>query len=302
MTSQMVVRLGDFVPPASLLASWSPWWSHMFGVWCVGMTQRERCGAARPHGWIRLNVGGRIYETHVDTLTAVPSRLREAALDDFETFPRDTNGIPFVDRDGRNFRHILNFLRGYSVQLPSEEVEWVAEDAKYFGLHCMLDKIGVSSPEEWRFAPHAGMTDGTTLTSSIVNAIATVPKTSGRYSVVVRIDRCETIGVGVTATLPPAQPLMGSPFSACYLHTGDIGVNPYSTLGVDTAAVAPRFEDGDSVGCSITVAPDGGLVEFFRQGTKVFTTEFSAGQALYFVVTLRGASAATLVHTEAVAT
>jgi len=52
---------------------------------------------------------------------------------------RDTEGRYFIDRDGRHFHHILNYLRDgkYPVGLAAREREEVAREAAFYGLEAM---------------------------------------------------------------------------------------------------------------------------------------------------------------------
>lgn len=55
----------------------------------------------------------------------------------------------FIDRDGKAFRHILNFLRYDDLILPSDykELSILQQEAEYFELHVLIDKIkGYSAP------------------------------------------------------------------------------------------------------------------------------------------------------------
>lgn len=72
---------------------------------------------------MQLNVGGHLYSTSLSTLRKHPdSKLAEL----FSGQPKlhtDPQGRYFIDRDGRNFRAILEFLR--SDLLPTENIQEV---------------------------------------------------------------------------------------------------------------------------------------------------------------------------------
>ena len=53
---------------------------------------------------------------------------------------RDTEGRYFIDADGENFLHILNFLR-YGCLPPQHTVEKVYREAVYFGLHTLVKEL-----------------------------------------------------------------------------------------------------------------------------------------------------------------
>lgn len=70
-------------------------------------------------GTVRLNIGGRRFETTLQTLRRVPdSMLGRMFSDDW----RPAGDVEtFIDRDGRHFHHILNYLRdGHTAALPEE--------------------------------------------------------------------------------------------------------------------------------------------------------------------------------------
>jgi hypothetical protein len=119
---------------------------------------------------IHLNVGGHLYTTHASTLTValkVPEWTR-----DFEEWNLDTERHYlhrlvqnrkqkeiFIDRDGKCFEYILNYLRsmklgeetGYSLPFHDESLmEQLKLEAKFFGLKhlsAVLDYNGLSLNE-----------------------------------------------------------------------------------------------------------------------------------------------------------
>ena len=55
--------------------------------------------------WVKLNVGGEMFETTTETLTKFPdSRLAELVNSNKEDVLR-------LDLDAESFRHVLNYLR-----------------------------------------------------------------------------------------------------------------------------------------------------------------------------------------------
>ena len=60
-------------------------------------------------GTISLNVGGKIYETTLDTLRKDPDSMLCAMFSGrFELKANDRDGAYFIDRDGKLFRWVLN--------------------------------------------------------------------------------------------------------------------------------------------------------------------------------------------------
>ncbi|XP_064603360.1 uncharacterized protein LOC135468840 [Liolophura sinensis] len=60
---------------------------------------------------IKLNVGGHKFETSLDTMTKDPQSVLGFMFSGRHPIKREADGSYFIDRDGTNFRHILNFLR-----------------------------------------------------------------------------------------------------------------------------------------------------------------------------------------------
>ena len=102
--------------------------------------RRDESSAAPGAGVVRLNVGGTIYTTTLDTLRAVPDSLFGRMFDpdiSLGMVPTDEDGNIFFDRDPEVFRWVLDFLRrrGRSVGMPRRELRPLLRDeADYFGL------------------------------------------------------------------------------------------------------------------------------------------------------------------------
>ena len=86
---------------------------------------------------IKLNVGGTHVETSLETLTKGEggSMLASMFSGRHEMTP-DDDGSFFIDRDGKHFRHILNYLRNglVQVELNTAEAGELAVEAEYYGL------------------------------------------------------------------------------------------------------------------------------------------------------------------------
>ncbi len=69
---------------------------------------------------VELSVGGRVFQTTLDTLTKYPdSMLKTMFSGDFDAH-KDERGRPFVDRDGDLFAVVLNALRNGALIVPAE--------------------------------------------------------------------------------------------------------------------------------------------------------------------------------------
>ncbi|XP_030855834.1 BTB/POZ domain-containing protein KCTD21-like [Strongylocentrotus purpuratus] len=72
------------------------------------------------HQIIGLNVGGKIYQTTRETLLRAPQGYLAAIVSEKGlNMARDKDGNFFIDRDGKLFRYILNFLREGALILPT---------------------------------------------------------------------------------------------------------------------------------------------------------------------------------------
>ncbi|XP_038830864.1 BTB/POZ domain-containing protein KCTD21-like [Salvelinus namaycush] len=92
---------------------------------------------------VSLNVGGEIYTTTLDTLTRYRDSMLGAMFTGQISTLRDTRGNVFIDRDGKVFRYILNFLRSSSLDLPDRfsEMRLLRREADFFQIRPLLDEI-----------------------------------------------------------------------------------------------------------------------------------------------------------------
>lgn len=108
---------------------------------------------------IKLDIGGRRFTTSRTTLLTEPDSFLAAMLSGrYELIPDPQDGSYFIDRDGQQFHHILNFLRGPDAfECPSDPdvLEVLREDAVYFRMNGLLDvvdaqlaKVGKSSSRQ----------------------------------------------------------------------------------------------------------------------------------------------------------
>ncbi|XAR64860.1 hypothetical protein NMG60_11008740 [Bertholletia excelsa] len=86
---------------------------------------------------VRLNIGGKKFCTTIDTLTQRdPDSMLAAMFSGRHTACQDSEkGYVFVDRDGKHFRHILNWLRdGIVPTLEDNEYAELLQEAEYYQL------------------------------------------------------------------------------------------------------------------------------------------------------------------------
>uniref|UniRef100_A0A0K0DRT8 BTB domain-containing protein n=1 Tax=Angiostrongylus cantonensis TaxID=6313 RepID=A0A0K0DRT8_ANGCA len=83
--------------------------------------------------YVKLNVGGALFQTTVGTLTKHDTMLRAMFSGRMEVVT-DSNGWVLIDRSGRHFGVILDFLRDGFVPLPEcrVEVEQILVEARYY--------------------------------------------------------------------------------------------------------------------------------------------------------------------------
>jgi len=93
---------------------------------------------------IKLNVGGHIYQTSLETLTkyrgSLPADMFSACFD----LKQGNDGCYFIDRDGTHFRHILNYLRSGTAPVLSvlkTDAEEILREAEYYGLVGLVKAI-----------------------------------------------------------------------------------------------------------------------------------------------------------------
>lgn len=92
--------------------------------------------------YVKLNVGGRLYYTTIDTLTKHDTMLRAMFSGRMDVLT-DSEGWILIDRSGKHFDTILNFLRDDKVTLPDTIVgltELQAE-ARYYIVQDLLNRI-----------------------------------------------------------------------------------------------------------------------------------------------------------------
>ncbi|KAG5474972.1 hypothetical protein CUR178_04422 [Leishmania enriettii] len=174
-----------------------------------------------------LNVGGTKITTLRSTLCSSPSLLAQWAENNFQEFPRDLQGYPFLDRDPENFVHILNYLRGYGLPNKADDLVVVAEDAELYQLESLKREIGLDPPSMWRFTPGPGIRDDGVefSTSDILDLCGTEPLSTGlAHTIVFRVDKCELVSIGVVAfkEIQHDMQIRRQKNTVCYCNTGEL--------------------------------------------------------------------------------
>ena len=97
---------------------------------------------------VKLNVGGMLFTTTVQTLTKDPDSMLAAMFSGRFPMKPAEDGTFFIDRDGTYFRYILNYLRDGKLSLPDgttffEEIE---AEAEFYQIQGILDELGQPRP------------------------------------------------------------------------------------------------------------------------------------------------------------
>lgn len=119
---------------------------------------------------VKLNVGGTHFETTLVTLTSTSDSMLAAMFSGRFTLPNDREGRVFIDRDGKRFRYILNFLRDGTLNVPADDhvlLLDILQEAQYYQLHKLVQLVKTYLREF--SAPAPPMTARPTSPSSSIN-------------------------------------------------------------------------------------------------------------------------------------
>ena len=110
--------------------------------------EEEKTRIANTHNFeptVTLSVGGNIFTTTTSTLTRYPETMLGAMFSGRHALIQDKNGAYFIDRDGRHFHEILNFLRGSTAstpesmaQLSPRSLEELRVEADFYGMKDLM--------------------------------------------------------------------------------------------------------------------------------------------------------------------
>lgn len=97
-------------------------------------------------GRIKLDVGGKIFTTSLSTLTKDPDSMLAAMFSGRHEIVKERDGCVFIDRDGTNFRFILNYLRDGMQALTAlpksrQSLRELRNEAVYYQLFGLVQKI-----------------------------------------------------------------------------------------------------------------------------------------------------------------
>ncbi len=95
---------------------------------------------------INLNVGGYLFTTSLTTLLKYEDSMLAVMFSGRHDIVKDENGRYFIDRDGKYFRYILNFIRSNDLP-PENEALHVLKEAEFFCLTRLLEKLETVAPK-----------------------------------------------------------------------------------------------------------------------------------------------------------
>lgn len=106
----------------------------------------ERKASFPSSKWIKINVGGKVFQTTIWTLVSKEpdSMLARMFSQDGAMLPsdQDEQGAYLIDRSAHYFEPILNYLRhGQLIVDPNVSLEGVLEEAKFFGLESLVSQL-----------------------------------------------------------------------------------------------------------------------------------------------------------------
>ena len=92
---------------------------------------------------IRLNVGGQLFDTSIETFKKFGPNLFTQLLSGEGTFTKTPDGCFFFDRDGVHFRHILNYMRNGNIPdyIAHQHKKELLLEAEYYGLDSLVDYL-----------------------------------------------------------------------------------------------------------------------------------------------------------------
>uniref|UniRef100_A0A4W5QF89 Potassium channel tetramerization domain containing 10 n=1 Tax=Hucho hucho TaxID=62062 RepID=A0A4W5QF89_9TELE len=111
-------------------------------------------GSSPSSKYVKLNVGGALYYTTMQTLTKQDTMLKAMFSGRMEVLT-DSEGWILIDRCGKHFGTILNYLRDGAVPLPESrrETEELMAEAKYYLVQGLADECQAALQNKESYEP-----------------------------------------------------------------------------------------------------------------------------------------------------
>lgn len=100
---------------------------------------------------IELNVGGFNYTTSKTTILSYPDSMLGRMISGQMPTAKDANQRIFIDRDGPIFRHILNFLRDKTLNIPEnfDEYAQLRQEADFYQIEPIVSYLDCLFPNKF---------------------------------------------------------------------------------------------------------------------------------------------------------
>lgn len=148
---------------------------------------------------VELNVGGQVYVTRLETLTAAPNSLLWTKFTQSSPgdLPKDSKGRFFFDRDGFLFRYILDYLRDSELFLPEffKERRRLRKEADFFQLPELSRRLEALSKDS-SYAGDTGAQEEAELTSPSTPSSDRTPSSPGACAGFITIGYRGTYTIG----------------------------------------------------------------------------------------------------------
>ncbi|GCC20293.1 hypothetical protein chiPu_0018861 [Chiloscyllium punctatum] len=111
-------------------------------------------GASPSSKYVKLNVGGALYYTTMQTLTKQDTMLKAMFSGRMEVLT-DSEGWILIDRCGKHFGAVLNYLRDGAVPLPetNREIEELLAEAKYYLVQGLVEECQAALQQKETYEP-----------------------------------------------------------------------------------------------------------------------------------------------------
>ena len=141
---------------------------------------------------VQLNVGGILFTTTKATLCRYPDSMLGAMFNGSMPTTKDVNGCYFIDRDGRMFGHVLNFLRSSQLALPQDfqYFEQLAVEADFYQIDPLLQALAkLKYKRTYKPSPSGRLLE---VIEVRTGSTATMPTNNSRVKTIVS-GRCDVI-------------------------------------------------------------------------------------------------------------